>query len=258
MPRDAVSSTEAVLRVRKERLHSTMLVEILALLVFLAMGFALVSSDEQAAQPLLDRIRHLESDLADRDKQVRELQVRVRGLEIANGQLAESLRRFAQIKRGTLPANDRIVVLPQDQFASITHELANNRALLDERQNENASLRAKLTASGKGGSDLPNCPVTPGLIISVDLQANGSFAGHSLWSPSAIEKVRESPGLTQLASGRSLSRGEFQRLAQQVQNWGRSQTPQCGFRARVKAKHGNLNEYLDQHRVVAQYFYTAW
>lgn len=258
MPLDGGAAAEAVLRVRKERLHSTMLVEILALLIFLAMGFALISRDELAVQPMVDKIARLEREIRDRDQQIRELKVRVRGLEIANEQLAVSLRRFAGQHRGTVRANDRIVVLPQDQFTSITTDLANKTALLEGKQQENATLRDRLRATGKGGTDLPNCNVTTGMVLSVDLQAGGSFAAHPLWGPSASEAVRKVPGLVELASGRSMSRAEFQRLAAQVQSWGKEQVTPCGFRARVKPRHGNLNQYLEQHRVVARYFYTAW
>lgn len=258
MPRDGGAAAEAVLRVRKERLHSTMLVEILALLIFLSMGFALISRDEMAVQPMLDQIAKLERDLRDRENQIRELKIRIRGLEIANEQLAVSLRRFAQDHKGPLRANDKIVVLPQDQFTAITTDLANKTALLEGKQQENANLRERLRATGKGGTDLPNCTVTSGMLISVELQPGGSFAAHPLWAASAAPAVRQVPGLNELASGRSLSRAEFQRLAEQVQGWGKQQPTPCGFRARVKPKHGNLDQYLQQHRVVARYFYTAW
>jgi hypothetical protein len=258
MPRDGGAAAEAVLRVRKERLHSTMLVEILALLVFLAMGFALVSRDEMAAQPLLDKIAKLKRDLKERDEAIHDLNVRVRGLEIANEQLAVSLKRFARQHEGTVRANERIVVLPQDQFTAIATDLANKTALLEDKQQENADLRGRLEAAGKGGSDLPNCTVTSGLLISVDLQPGGSFAAHPLWQPSAGPAASQVPGLAELASGRNLGRAEFQRLAEQVQSWGRRQPTPCGFRARVKPRHSNLAQYLQQHRVVARYFYTAW
>lgn len=251
-------SAETLLRVRKERLHSTMLVEILALLVFLAMGFALVSRDELAAQPLADKADRLERLLAERDQQIRELEVRVRGLELANQQLAQSLRRFAGQSKGTLRANDRVVVLPQDQFQSLTTDLANKSSMIDERQRENARLRGQLAAAGKGGTDLPNCTVTPGFLVSVDLEGNGTFLVRPMWAGTAENAVRQVSGVTQLASSRSLGKAEFQRLAQRVQDWGRSRSVPCGFRARVKPKHGNLDSYLQQHRVVARYFYTAW
>jgi hypothetical protein len=258
MPRDAGGSAEAILRVRKERLHSTMLIEILTLLVFLSIGYALVSRAEMAAQPMLDKIARLEQEIRLKNHEIRDLRVRVRGLEIANAQLAESLRRFAAQLHGTLPANDRVVVLPQDQFTAITTELANKTALLDEKQRDNSGLRAKLVAAGKGGTDLPNCTVAAGLLLAVDLEGDGSFTGHPLWAATAVDRVRDVPGLSALATGRNLSRAQFQALAQQVQSWGRAQSPQCGFRVKVKAMHSNLSKYLDQHRFVARFFYTAW
>ena len=148
------------------------------------------------------------------------------------------------------------MVLPQDQFTAITTDLAHKTALLEGKQAENAALLQKL--NGKGGSDLPNCTITPGLVISVDLLAGGSFAAQPLWAQSAASAVRTVPGLVELSSRRAMSRAEFQRLAQQVQNWGQAQKPQCGFRARVRERHSNLTQYKQQHRVVARYFYTAW
>jgi hypothetical protein len=233
-----------------------MLVEILALLVFLAMGFALVSRDEMATQPLAEKVERLERQLSERNKEIRELKVRIRGLEIANEQLANSLRRFAEQKTGPLPANAKVVVLPQDQFTSNMTDLANKTELLNGKQNENATLRAKL--AGRGGSDLPNCNVTPGLLIHVDLLAGGSFSAHPLWSANANGPAHKVPGLADLASGRALSKAEFERLARQVQSYGLQQVPQCGFRARVKERHSNLTQYKQQHHVVARYFYTAW
>jgi hypothetical protein len=250
-----MKGADAVIRVRRERVHTTMLVEVLALLVFLAMGFAFVSRDEMALNPMIQRLEEMERRLQEQAKSLQEAVQRARELQLQNEQLQEALRRFAGQRNGTLPANDQLVI-PRQQFAELTADLANKNAIIETVQQSNAQLRERLT--GRGGSDLPNCPVTPGFLLTISLNGNGSFSVSPAWNSDAATAVARVDGAAALGSSSSLSSAQFRGLAERVKSWGRAQNPPCAFRVRVRTQHRSLELFQRQHRLVAQYFYTAW
>lgn len=249
----SAAAADALVRVRKERVHTTMLIELLALLVFLAMGFAFLSREERDVSRLALRNEKLKAELGARDARIAALERERRQLRTQIALLSESLRRFQTEHTGTLRANDS-VVLERRQFEQFTAAMSNQAAILRESQTENARLRQQL---GRGGNDLPSCPVTPGYLVAIDLVADGYLVRPS-WQPDAAFAASRVSGIGALASSRRLSRGEFQRLAGQVRDWGRTQQPPCAFRATVRRQHRNFELYDQQRRLVAQYFYTPW
>jgi hypothetical protein len=246
------------LRLRKERLHTTMLIELLALLVFMAMAFAFVSREHEEANPLVERVERLERMLRERELQIRQLRLEVRSLRQINQQLGESLRRLLNDPRTPLRANSRLVMLPEARFNEMIADLSNQSEIIQARQQENTSLRTRLTAAGRGGAGLANCPVTSGFLVSINVTGDDGFVVTPLWGAAAGPAVARIPGARDLASGARLNRTGFRRLADRLKQWGLAQNPQCSFRARIRASHSNLNLFQQQHRVAAQYFYMAW
>lgn len=253
----AEAAAQAAVEVRKERVHTTMLIELLALLVFMAMAFAFVSRDESEANPMREEIHRLKAELSQARQTILERDAEIRKLIKANQTLSESLRRLYEKRSGTLRANDRVVVLPQSQFDTLTGELANKEAMLNERQKTNAALLAKLSRTQGGGTDLPNCTVTAGFLLSVELLGGGGFRVRPAWSEGAAPLARQVPGAMELTAGGSLTAAQFERQAARVAEWGRSQPVPCGFRAKTTNSHSDLGLYKRQNRVVERYFYTA-
>ena len=126
-------------------------------------------------------------------------------------------------------------------------------SLLAALQAENARLRARLN---HGGTYRPNCLVTPGFLISVELLADGALRVSPAWTAEARGNVAEVTGALALGEGGRMSSQQFSARASQVDQWARSQVPACGFRARVSESHGNLTLYKRQVRTVEQYFYV--
>ncbi|HEX6375460.1 MAG TPA: hypothetical protein VFZ91_07040 [Allosphingosinicella sp.] len=252
---DALAAAEAQLRLRKERIHTMMLIELLALLVFMAMGFAFVSRDEALANPVRDRIARLENLVAERDRRIAELESQARSLEAYNRELAESLRRLIDDPDRKLRANAGLVMLPKARLDELVAENRNKTELIAARQLENKQLRDRL---GRGGSDLPNCPVASGRIVEIQAYGDGGYGVTPLWSADAAPAASRVPGLVALTRAGRLSRAEFGRFAAQVKAWGATQTPACIFRARIVERHGNIERFKQQRRFADQYFYTAW
>ena len=90
------------------------------------------------------------------------------------------------------------------------------------------------------------------------MQGDGTFVERPNWSPAAAPAVARVPGSIALASGRRVGRAEFQALAARMKQWGEAQSVPCGFRVRVRERHGNLALFQQQHRLVGRYFYPAW
>lgn len=248
------AAADALIRIRRERVHTTMLIELLALLIFLAMTFAFISRDEMAADPLQEKVEKLTRQVAKQDKQIRELRAQNRELVNVNRELATSIKRLLSTHSGTLAAND-LLTLTKAHFDEMVDDAANKGAILEARQKENAQLRAKL--AGNGGTDLPNCPVTPGFIVRIDALPGGGFSVSPLWAQNAQATAVKVTGLSVLATSTPMSVGAFRNFAGQIKAWGEHQAIPCGFRARMVARHGSLNQFISQQRIAAQYFYLA-
>lgn len=251
-----MSGGEAAVRMRKERVHTTMLIELLALLVFLALAYAFVSKDDS------DRLNPWKTKYDESQRQLKAAKVQINGLLIEVNSLkqqvadiAETLRRFARDHKGTVASNDQLLI-SKDLYAIRMRELANAKAVAEQRQRENADLRDRL--SGKGGSDLPNCAVSPGAFIAaIELLPGDRYRVRPLWPESSKDAARDVDGLASLTGGRELSASEFIQFAQQVENWGDRQSPPCKFRVTVARRHSSLPLFERQLSVVEQRFYPA-
>ncbi len=247
----STAAADALIRVRKERVHTTMLIELLALLIFLAMGFAFLSREEKSVDRLTLRNEELKAELAAKDAQIAAIEREARDLRTQNELLAESLRRFQSEHGGTLVANDR-VILSRRHFQEMAADIRNKDAIIRATQANNAALLRRI---GRGGSDLPPCPVTDRFIVAVELMGDGGFVVRPAWGADAAMAVAAVPGATALASSRAINRAEFQRLAGQMKQWGSAQRPPCGFRASIRRRHQNADLNDRQRNFVAQYFY---
>ena len=247
------------LRVRKERVHSTMLIELLALLIFLSMAFAFVQKEEgDRANPWMERFRRAQAELREARSQIDAMRLQLRQLEARVRIVEEANRLLRASIQGPLAANDTRVLIGRDQLAGITGSNENLRALLDQLQRENAALRARLTATGRGGTDLPRCLVSPGFLFRVRVSGGDAYTVTSAWPQSAAGAVAGVSGAASLGAGRTMSRSEFEQLAGQVHGWGTRQSPPCGFTVVVSAAHENLRLYQRQQQVIGRYFYAAY
>jgi cell division protein FtsL len=253
-----LAAGDALVRVRRERIHTSMLIELLVLLVFLAMAFAFVRDSEKRFDRLQDKLNETQNKLDDAQREILKLNQEKRVLIVANRALSASLRRYIEGHTGTLRANDQMVTIPQTELEKQSGRLSEVEKMLVELQAENGALRAKMAASGHGGTDLPRCTVAAGsFIVRVDALAGGDFSVKPMWAEAASAKVSEVPGLVELASNRPISGAKFRQLAGQVQAWGKAQSIPCGFSAVVHNQHSQLELYKRQYQVVSAFFYTA-
>lgn len=226
-----------LLRLRKERVHSTMLVEVLALLIFMAMTFAFVLRDD-ALRTNPWKQKH--------DQVAAELKL----VKAENGQLRRQNNELARINRqllrgisGTIPAN--AMAISAEDWAELLRKLEAAEAAADHWRGQ---------VEGRGGVDLPNCTgFGTNFIVRIDL-VGGGYQVTPKWPTSAGAAAAKVNGLTALASGRTLSTGEFRRLANQVKAWGRSQPQECNFRAEVFTRGGVIT--VAQQNIVGDAFYT--
>lgn len=252
MSDQSLSAGHAAVEVRKERVHTTMLIELLALMIFLAMAFAFVLKEEgDKANPWKEKYDHAQIELAAARKQIGQLSKQVRTLQIEVDGLQESLRRFIAASKGPIPANDQ-VVLSRKEYERLAALLANAEAVSAEQTRDNQNLRARI----KGGIGLPACTVTAGPLLRVSLLAGGQFRAEPAWTAGAAGQVRTIPGLAGLTSGQALSSGQFRTYAGQVSAWAKTQSPSCIFRVRARSGHNDAQLFNRQVKVLEQSFYV--
>jgi hypothetical protein len=238
-----------ILRLRKERVHSTMLVEVLALLIFMSMAFAFVLRDDAAKlNPWKQKHDQVLAQLRAAERENGALKRQVTELERANRQL---LRSYT----GTISANDALVI-DRAQWRELIQKLANAEAIVAAQQRDNSSLRARL--AGRGGSDLPNCTVSPtAFIVALELQEGGLRATR-VWPESATSAARQVPGLSELADGRTRSTAVFKSLSTRIKAWGRAQPTPCTFRVLATLRHGSITTYRAQQAAIGNAFYATY
>lgn len=246
----SVKAADAAVRARKDRIHNTMLIELLALMIFLAFAFAFALKEEgDRLNPWKQKYDRIAAELSEAKATIAQQHHQIRVLTAKVASLEASVRRLAAVHDGPLAANDKLIPLPTTEY----DKLLNDRALLQALQTENIRLTARLN---NGGTDRPNCLVTPGFLINVELLSDGALRVRPAWGAEARPRVSEVTGAIALGEGGSMSTQQFISRASQVDGWARAQTPACGFRARVSESHGNLTLYKRQVRVVEQYFYV--
>lgn len=244
--------------VRKERIHTTMLIEVLSLLVFMSMAFAFVMKEEgDRTNPWKEVADRYERQIKSLKVENKFLEARLFSLQRQIEALEASIKRLVAAHQGPLAANDKVVVIPKAVFEGMSDKQGNSDQMVAELQREVASLRRRLqTVRGKGGVDLPNCPVTAGFLANVDLYGDGAFRVQPTWNKGAVDAAVKVPGLIALTSGKLLNRSQFQMYAGEVAQWGKKQAVPCGFRVRVLEHHVDLNLYKRQVGLVEQSFYV--
>ena len=236
------------IRVRKERVHATMLIELLSLLIFLSMAFAFIQKEEALATPAQQQLGEARREIRELRAELRTLQARLIFLEEANRLLRSSID-------GPLSPTDTRLALPEDFYEETADSIVNNQQLIDQLQRENESLRRRISG---GGTDLPRCLVAPGFLYRIYVGANDTYQVEANWPDTAQGAVEQVPQAVAFGTGRSMSRTEFMRTAEAIQAWGRSQSPACGFTVEVFARHENLRLYVRQQQTIGRFFYGAY
>lgn len=242
-----MSDQSAEIRHQNETIVTFTLVELLTQLVFVAMLLALVLSSEKLKSTGADRIRLLEQQVVERDKKINALSADLKMLRTQLRQAEERVRILLGSKGVTLPFG--VHALTQEEF----DEFANLKAILEAKQIEMKSLRAKLT--GAGGNDKPNCIVTPSFLIAVDVLQDGNFRVQQAWNPgSQVDKI---PGLRSMVAEGIVSKTAFRKYGTQINKWALKQEVPCAFKAVVRLKHNNATLFNNQLHTIEQSFYVA-
>lgn len=239
-----------LLRARKERVHSTMLVEVLALLIFMAIAFAFALRDD-ALRTNPWKVEHDKKaeQLKLAQKEIRTLKRQVHELEVAN-------RQLLRMHLGVIAANDHFSV-SKKRWDELIARLVNAEAVIANQQAQNAAINAKL--KGTGRRDLLNCPVSgDSYVVAIDLYRN-SLRVTPKWSAAAAPAAAEVDGLVALADGRSMSLADFKRRAAPIKAWGLRQATPCGFSAIIYVRESYSTSILiPQQNIIDGPFYTAY
>lgn len=234
-----------------------MLIELLALMVFLAMAFAFVMKEEgDRTNPWKERHDRVLAELDQSREEVRELRREARAMRANLELLEEANRMLRRSLEGPLQSDDRRVSISSEELRRLNARVANVEDLLDAQVRDNTTLRDRL--EGRGGTDLPRCQVSPGFLLRITVSGGDTFHVAPAWPASAAEPAARVPGLTNLGAGKSLNRQQFRAFAAAVQRWGGEQTPACGFTAEVFDTHSNKQLYKSQQRLIDTFFYTAY
>lgn len=259
--RVAAAAEAAQIGIRRERVHTTMMIELFVLLVFMAIAFGFFQREESgpsALDTLRNTIAVLEQKLGERDAEVSDLRRQLRLMQQKYETVAEANRRLLN-RDITLQGNETIR-LSKKQYDELFEQLNRVERERDAARATSGYLQAELNRlnakDGRGGKDLPPCEVNTGYLVVIDFLPGGGVRVRPNWTAAEAPAVGAIPGLSHLASSRPLSIAEFRRYAGQVQAWGKSQRPiPCAFRARWTRLHGNADQADRQRRVVGQYFY---
>ena len=134
----------------------------------------------------------------------------------------------------------------------------NATAVSVEQQAEIQRLLNQINALKGGGSvTRPYCTTNAGYLLTVQLNGDGTFTPVRNWQAIADGEVMKVDGISVLAGGGRLSRGQFVGAATRVDSWAKRQPIPCAFRVRVTRNHGDLSLYLKQLSAVEQSFYVA-
>ncbi|MEP9360388.1 hypothetical protein [Sphingomonas sp. KR3-1] len=256
--RRSAAAAEAMLRIRRERVHTTMLIELFVLLVFLAIAFAFFQKDPRhtAVDQLRSQIDKLESQLKDAKADISRLRGEREAFKRKYEEVAEANRRLINQVTGTAVANDRIM-LTRTQYDQVMERLNALALQLDASQAQSKFLQAKLDADPNShGKDLPPCEVNAKFLLTIDMLGNGNFRVHPAWAPSEAAGLAAVPGLTDLTGSSALTPAKFRSYAGQIKQWGMNQRPiPCGFRAKWERLHANPDLSDKQRNLISQYFY---
>lgn len=242
------------LKSNNDQIVTFTLVELLTALVFIAMLLALVLKTEALASldPARENVRRLQEELASTTASLRRAEAKVRGLEDELAAQRSLVRRLMSEAGKPLPANDYVVV-EQERYDAVR----NAQAVAEEQQDTILGLQKQIAAL-KGGASLtrPSCTTNSGYLLTVQLNADGTFSPRPTWPEIANQSVAKIDGIGAFRSGSRMSRGSFAAASQRIDQWARAQRVPCAFRVKVTSSHGNLALYLSQLAVVEQSFYV--
>lgn len=230
------------------------LVELLTALVFIAMLLALVLKTEALANldPSRENVKRLKDELALTAESLKQAEAKLRDLEAELAAQRSLVRRLMAEAGKPLPASDYVVV-EQDRYDAVR----NAQAVAEEQQDTIQGLQKQIAAL-KGGASLtrPSCTTNSGYLLTVQLNADGTFSPRPTWPAIANQSVAKIDGISAFKSGSRMSRGSFAAASRRLDQWARSQRVPCAFRVKVTSSHGNLSLYLSQLATVEQSFYV--
>jgi hypothetical protein len=246
---NAVSRTDR-LRQRNDRIVTFTLIELLTQLVFVAMALGILLADAARKEfdPKRDIVAELRAQLAAEVKHRTALEG---DLAAANDQVA-SLKRFVERLLGNRPAGE-LPAKPKD-IADIVAEAANREAVITAQQRVIADQTRRLS---HGGSDLPNCTVTPGYLLTVTLHGDGRYSTTAAWDTNAATVAARVPAVSAVVRRGELTQSEFESYAKEIKAWSSQQNPPCRFRVGLRSDHHNYDLFLRQQATVGNYFYAA-
>lgn len=225
-----MTTRNEVVAVRRSQIVSLSLTELMLLLVFMAITFSFLAKEE--GQKEIPRIQH--------DLRIAEARVRV--LEREKAQLKADLHaerlRTADLERfiRSLGYDPRIV--PNSGTVPSA-----NRAAADHHTGGNAP-------------GLPRCHNTTGFLFTFAFQADGRIRGMPAWDGTATSTIGNLPGIATIASGKSLSLGEFRSAASKLVSWLDTQNEPCRYSVKVFHETTNISVYESQLSAVEKFFYV--
>ncbi len=212
----ALLHTVEVQRRRRERVLMFLLVELLTILTFIAMGFAFVTQNE------LNIGRNYRDELAALEQRHREVLAENRRL---TEELEAVKRQLQQIIQAL--SIQRVIANPEEF----------ERWLEEQRQR---SLQA-----------LPVCETPTGPLLALELLPNGDFR-----AVPAAALGEGTPNLGPILAQGAMGRATFIEYARPLSDFGREHRDPCRYRATALARHENLRLYLQQVTTLRAYFYV--
>jgi hypothetical protein len=212
----ALLHTVEVQRRRRERVLMFLLVELLTILTFIAMGFAFVTQNE------LNIGRNYRDELAALEERHREVLAENRRLT----EELEAVRR--QLQQIIQALSIQRVIANPEEF---------ERWLEEQRQR---TLQA-----------LPVCENPAGPLLAFEFLPNGDFR-----AVRAAATGEGAPDVGPILSQGAMSRSTLGEFARPLSDFGRDQRNPCRYRATAVARHENLRLYLRQMTTLRGYFYV--
>ncbi|HZF94296.1 MAG TPA: hypothetical protein VEZ20_05405 [Allosphingosinicella sp.] len=230
------------------------LVELLTTLVFIAMALALILKNEalRDLSPSQERMKALTERVEQQRLAIARMEDRIALLEREVAEKNDVIRRLMADRSAPLPPGGTIVTQRH------LDELRGDAAISRERAETIRGLAEQIRALRGGATvTLPRCPTNVGDLLTVRLHGDGSLSAKAAWGSEFNARVARVPGVGALASGRTMSRGQFGQLADQAARWGMGQSPQCRFRVSIESLHGNMATYRRQRATVWERFYVT-
>lgn len=188
---------------RRDRLLMMTLIELLAIMVFVAMAYALASRNEaEISTDWKAKYEASQRELADAKASIVELRAQVEEARAAAAALAQAY------DGEPLPVN------PDEAWAEV---LERARTASQTQQQQAAAQQARIAAAldGKGAFGVPRCPV-PTWAMTVLLYADDTLQAIPAWRPGEVTSVEQMPAIAELVGAGRISRDRFSALSSQV------------------------------------------